>query len=119
MVGVFRNEADMLKLKIIIKELKERFKEVTIDDKASVFNLDLIEAFELGNLLNFSEVIVEGAIARKESRGAHFRTDYPKRDDRNWLKHTLAWKTEDGIKLDHSKEVVIYMDRYPPQERKY
>jgi succinate dehydrogenase / fumarate reductase flavoprotein subunit len=119
MAGVFRNEADMLKLKIIIKELKERFKEVTIDDKASVFNLDLIEAFELGNLLNFSEVIVEGAIARKESRGAHFRTDYPKRDDRNWLRHTLAWKTEDGIKLDHSKEVVIYMDRYPPQERKY
>ena len=119
MVGIFRNEKDMLKMKIIIKELQEHFKEVTIDDRASAFNLDLIEAFELGNLLSFSEVILEGAIARKESRGAHFRTDYPKRDDINWLRHTLAWRTQDGVKLDYSKEVVIYMDRYPPLERKY
>jgi succinate dehydrogenase / fumarate reductase flavoprotein subunit len=119
MAGVFRNEEDMLKLKIIIKELQKRYKEVTIDNKAPVFNLDLIEAFELGNLLNFSEIIIEGAIARKESRGAHYRTDYPKRDDENWLKHTLAWRTEAGVKLDHSKEVVIYMDRFPPLERKY
>lgn len=118
-VGVFRNEEDMLKMRIIIKKLQERFKEVTIDDRASAFNLDLIEAFELGNLLSFSEVILEGAIARKESRGAHFRTDYPKRDDKYCLRHTLAWRTEDGVRLDHSKEVVIYMDRYPPMERKY
>ena len=117
--GVFRSEADMLKLKKIIKELQEQFKNVIIDDKSQAFNLDLIEAFEVGNLLSFSEVIVEGAIARKESRGAHYRSDYPKRDDENWLKHTLAWQTDKGIKLDFSKEVVIYMDRYPPQERKY
>jgi len=119
MAGVFRKEEDMQKLKIIIKELQKRYKEVTIDNKASAFNLDLIEAFELGNLLSFSEVMVEGAIARKESRGAHYRTDYPKRDDENWLRHTLAWRTEAGVKLDHSKEVVIYMDRFPPLERKY
>lgn len=117
--GVFRNEADMLKLKRIIKELQEQFRNVIIDDKCQVFNLDLIEAFEVGNLLSFSEVIVEGAIARQESRGAHYRTDYPKRDDEKWLKHTLAWQTDKGIKLDFSKEVVIYMDRFPPQERKY
>ena len=117
--GVFRTEADMLKLKKIIKELQEQFKNVIIDDKSQVFNLDLIEAFEVGNLLSFSEVIVEGAIARKESRGAHYRSDYPKRDDENWLKHTLAWQTDKGIKLEFSKEVVIYMDRFPPQERKY
>jgi succinate dehydrogenase / fumarate reductase flavoprotein subunit len=117
--GVFRNEAGMLKLKKLIKGLQEQFKNVIIDDKCQVFNLDLIEAFEVGNLLNFSEVIVEGAIARQESRGAHYRTDYPKRDDENWLKHTLAWQTDKGIKLDFSKEVVIYMDRFPPQERKY
>ncbi len=117
--GVFRNEPDMLKLKKIIKELQEQFKNVIIDDKCQVFNLDLIEAFEVGNLLSFSEVIVEGAIARQESRGAHYRTDYPKRDDEKWLKHTLAWQTDKGIKLDFSKEVVIYMDRFPPQERKY
>lgn len=119
LVGVFRNEKDMLKLKGIVKELQERYKEVSIDDKSDTFNLDLLEAFELGNLLSFSEVIVEGAIARKESRGAHYRIDYPKRDDKNWLKHTLAWKTEDGVKLDHTKEVVIYWDRFPPKERKY
>jgi len=117
--GVFRNEKDMLKLKTVIKELQERFKKVTIDDKASTFNLDLIEAFEVGNLLSFSEVMVEGAIARQESRGAHYRTDYTKRDDEKWLRHTLAWQTDKGVKLDHSKEVVIYMDRFPPQERKY
>jgi succinate dehydrogenase / fumarate reductase flavoprotein subunit len=117
--GVFRSEEDMLKLKKIIKELQEQFKNVIIDDKCQVFNLDLIEAFEVGNLLSFSEVIVEGAIARKESRGAHYRTDHPKRDDENWLKHTLAWQTDKGIKLDFSKEVVIYMDRFPPLERKY
>lgn len=117
--GVFRNEKDMLKLKKIIKDLQERYKEVTIADKGSVFNLDLVEAVELGNLLSFSEVIVAGALARKESRGAHFRSDYPKRDDKNWLRHTLAWRTDRGVKLDHSKRVVIYMDRYPPQERKY
>jgi len=119
MVGVFRKEEDMLKLKKVLKELQERYKDVTIDDKSSAFNLDLLEAFELGNLLSFSEVIVEGAIARKESRGAHYRTDYPKRDDKTWLRHTLAWKSKDGVKLDHSKEVLIYMDRFPPQERKY
>ena len=117
--GVFRNEQDMLKLKTVIKELQERFKKVTIDDKASTFNLDLIEAFEVGNLLSFSEVMVEGAIARQESRGAHYRTDYTKRDDEKWLRHTLAWQTDKGVKLDHSKEVIIYMDRFPPQERKY
>ncbi|MCU0286422.1 MAG: succinate dehydrogenase flavoprotein subunit [Acidobacteria bacterium] len=117
--GVFRTEEDMLKLKKIVKELQLRFKEVTIDDKGLAYNLDLQEAFELGNLLSFSEIIVEGALARKESRGAHYRNDYPKRDDQNWLKHTLAWKTADGVKLDHAKDVVVFMDRFPPQERKY
>ncbi len=117
--GVFRCEEDMLKLKKIVNDLQGRFKEVTIDDKGPAYNLDLQEAFELGNLLSFSEIIAEGALARKESRGAHYRNDYPKRDDTNWLKHTLAWKTAEGVKLDHSKDVVIFMDRFPPLERKY
>jgi succinate dehydrogenase / fumarate reductase flavoprotein subunit len=119
LVGVFRKEDDMLKLRGIIKELQERYKNVSIDYKGDIYNMDLFEAFEVGNLLSFSEVMVEGAIARKESRGAHFRVDYPKRDDEKWMKHTLAWKTKDGIKLDHTKEVIIYMDRFPPIERKY
>lgn len=119
LAGVFREEKDMKKLLGTVKDLQERFKKINIDDKGKAFNLDLIEAFEVENLLNFSETIVEGAIARQESRGAHFRTDFPKRDDEKWLRHTLAWKTEKGVKLDHSKEVVIDMDRYPPLERKY
>jgi succinate dehydrogenase / fumarate reductase, flavoprotein subunit len=117
--GVFRTEDEMLKLRTIVKECQERFKNVTIDDKGMSYNMDLIEAFEVQNLLSFSETIVEGAIARKESRGAHFRNDYPTRDDAKWLRHTLAWKTDKGITLDHSKEVVIFWDRYAPQERKY
>jgi succinate dehydrogenase flavoprotein subunit len=119
LVGVYRKEEDMTKLKKIVKDLQERFKHIAIDDKSNAFNLDLLEAFEVDNLLSFSETIVEGALARTESRGAHYRTDFPKRDDKDWLKHTLAWKTEDGVKLDHSKEVVIDMDRFPPLERKY
>jgi len=119
LAGVFREEKDMLKLRKLIKDLQERYRKVTIDDRGEIYNLDLLEGIELGNLLSFSEVLVEGAIARKESRGAHYRRDYPKRDDQNWLKHTLAWKTTDGVKLTHDKEVVLYMDRFPPKERKY
>jgi len=119
MAGVFRCEEDMLKLRGIVKECQEQFKEVTVDDKGLAYNLDLIEAFEVQNLLCFSETIVEGAIARKESRGAHFRNDFPKRDDTNWLRHTLAFRTDKGVTLDHSKEVKIFWDRYAPQERKY
>lgn len=117
--GVYRNEKDMLKLKKIIKTLQKRFKNVTIDDKGDVYNMDLFEAFEVGNLLSFSEVMIEGAIARKESRGAHYRTDFPKRDDKKWMKHTFAWKTATGVKLDHTRKAIIYMDRFPPLERKY
>jgi len=117
-MGVFRNQDDMLKMLAIIKELQERYRQVVVDDRGDVFNLDLIEALELENLLSFSEVIVEGALARQESRGAHFRSDFPKRNDGEWLKHTLAWRRNGKIVLDHSKAVVIY-PQYQPQERKY
>ena len=75
-----------------------------------------MEAIELGHLLEIAEVIVAGAINRTESRGAHWRTDHPKRDDENWLKHTLAWRTDEGVKFDY-KPVVI--TRFQPEERKY
>jgi succinate dehydrogenase / fumarate reductase flavoprotein subunit len=117
-MGVFRNQDDMLKMLAIIKELQERYRQVAVDDHGGAFNLDLIEALELENLLSFSEVIVEGALARKESRGAHFRSDFPKRNDGEWLRHTLAWRRNGKIVLDFSKAVVIY-PQYQPQERKY
>lgn len=117
-MGVFRNQDDMLKMLAVIKELQERYQQVGVDDRGQAFNLDLIEALELENLLSFSEVIVEGALARKESRGAHFRSDFPKRNDGEWLRHTLAWRRNGKIVMDFSKAVVIY-PQYQPQERKY
>jgi len=117
-MGVFRNQDDMLKMLAIVKELQERYTPGGVDDKGQAFTLDLIEALELENLLSFSEGIVEGALARKESRGAHFRSDYPKRNDAEWLRHTLAWRRGGKIVMDFSKAVVIY-PQYQPQERKY
>jgi len=75
-----------------------------------------MEAVELGSMLDFVEPIVVGGIARTESRGAHFRKDFPKRDDERWMKHTLAWKDGDGIRLDYKPVVVT---RFQPEERKY
>jgi len=115
--GVFRVENDLKAQLQYVKELQDRFTRITIDDKNMIFNTDLMEAIEVGHLLEFAELIVAGALERKESRGAHYRKDYEKRDDDNWLKHTLAWRTpEGGVKFDW-REVVI--TRFQPMERKY
>jgi succinate dehydrogenase / fumarate reductase, flavoprotein subunit len=78
--------------------------------------MDLLTAWELGNQLDLAEIITTSAMARTESRGAHAREDYPKRDDVNWLKHTLAWRKDGGIQLRY-KPVVI--TRFQPKERVY
>ena len=115
--GVFRTEEKLVKQKEIIKELKQRYKNIGIDDRSKVFNTDLQEAIELGHMLDFSAFIVEGAILRKESRGSHFRDDFPKRDDENFLNHTYCYLNEDGsIKVDY-KPVTI--GKYKPTERTY
>ncbi len=114
--GVFRNEKDLNSMLDTIHELEHKFKNVHLSCKGKVFNTELMEIIELGNLLEFSDAIVTGALARQECRGAHWRTDHPKRDDVNWLKHTIAFKTEKGIELKY-KPVVI--NKYQPQERKY
>lgn len=115
-MGVFRREQTMRECLATIKELQGRYSRIRIHDKGRVFNTELMEAVELGNMLDFVEPIAVGALARTESRGAHFRTDFPKRDDQNWHRHTLAWKDGDGIRLDY-KPVVI--TRFQPEERKY
>jgi succinate dehydrogenase / fumarate reductase flavoprotein subunit len=81
-----------------------------------VFNTELIAALELGSLLDLAEVIVKGAFAREESRGAHFRKDFPKRNDELWLKHTLAYYREEGSRLEYAP---VNITRYPPKERTY
>ncbi|MCX5912151.1 MAG: succinate dehydrogenase/fumarate reductase flavoprotein subunit, partial [Deltaproteobacteria bacterium] len=100
----------------IIKSLGERFQRVQVGYKGKRLNTELQDVIELGNMLDFVEAIVASGLARTESRGAHSRTDFPKRDDKGWLKHALAWKTDSGIRLDY-KPVVI--TKYKPEERKF
>jgi succinate dehydrogenase / fumarate reductase flavoprotein subunit len=114
--GVFRNEKDLNEMLNLVHSYQERYKHINMMDKGDIFNTDLMEALELSHLLDFSEVIVLGALARRECRGAHWRTDFAKRDDVNWLKHTVAFKTEEGIQLKY-KPVVI--TKYQPMERTY
>ncbi|MGB5057760.1 MAG: hypothetical protein WBO48_03675, partial [Candidatus Promineifilaceae bacterium] len=118
-VGVFRDGERLQVAQQEVKRLQARFTQAQIMDKGRRFNTDLLTAVETEHLLTFSEVIVDSALARTESRGAHYRTDHARRDDAQWLKHTLAHKNgADGPRLDY-KDVTIFWDRYPPEERKY
>ena len=117
--GVFRDNERLSKALSDVKRLQERMQRARIMDKSKRFNTDLLGALETDHLLTFSEVIVSSGLARTESRGAHFRTDHPKRDDDGWLQHTMALKNgSDGPVLSY-RPVTIFWDRYPPQERKY
>jgi len=116
--GIYRDADKLRQAKADVAELERRFANAPVMDKGSRFNTDLLAALETEHLLSFSEVIVEGALARAESRGAHARTDYPGRDDESWLKHTVAHKTAEGPRLSY-KDVNIDWEKYPPQERKY
>jgi succinate dehydrogenase / fumarate reductase flavoprotein subunit len=121
---IFRTEESLKEVTELIETLRARYKNIQIQDKGKRFNTDLLEAVELGFLLDLAEVLVYSARSRHESRGGHMREDYPKRDDENFLVHTMAYLTGDPesaeagehIKLDW-KPVVI--TNYPPMERKY
>jgi len=116
LVGVFRTEEGLSQAVQELKTLRQRFLEVRVSDTNSVFNMELLSTWELGNMLDLALITAESALARKESRGAHAREDYAKRDDTNWMKHTLAWLEEDKVRLEY-KPVVI--TRFEPKERKY
>lgn len=105
--GVFRTEKSLLIQKENIKTLKQRFKNIRIDDKSNTYNTDLQEAIELGHMLDFSAFIVEGAILRKESRGAHYREEYQERDDKNFLKHTMSYMYTNGNLKTEYMDVVL------------
>ncbi|HEX5950313.1 MAG TPA: succinate dehydrogenase flavoprotein subunit [Actinomycetota bacterium] len=114
---VVRTEEGLTKMLGILDELQARYREIRITDKGKLYNTDLMEAVELGFLLDNAEPTVAAALARQESRGAHWRDDFPQRDDENWLKHSLAYREPDGrIRLEYKPVKLGY---YVPAERKY
>jgi len=116
-VGMFRTGEGMQSALETVRELRDRYKHIPLHDQGKVFNSELINLWELGNLLEIAEIVTVSALARTESRGAHAREDFPKRDDVSWLKHTLAWVKPNGeIELCY-KPVVI--TKYQPKERVY
>jgi succinate dehydrogenase / fumarate reductase flavoprotein subunit len=105
--GAFRTKETLQQAIDDIKELRQRFQNIRIKDKSKVFNTELQEAIEFGHMLDYSLFIVESAIARNESRGAHYREDFQARDDENFLKHTMAYMDEAGnITLDYMDVVL-------------
>lgn len=117
-VGVYRDKVGLEKALDKIRELKRRWKDIKILDKDLIYNTELMNAIELKNMLDLAEVVIEGALLREESRGAHYRRDFPKRDDENWLKHTITTydQKEDKPKLDYKPVKILY---WKPVERKY
>ena len=114
--GVFRTEETMGEGIEKLQELRQQYSQIYLDEKDSCWNTELIEALELGNLMIVGEMILTAAINRKESRGAHSREDYPQRDDRNFLKHTLAYYSPAGIDIGY---MPVAIARFEPKERKY
>ncbi len=115
-VGMFRSGTDLEDALKQIRKLRERFSRLRPIGVDKVFNLDLIRTFEVEAMLELAEIITASALARKESRGAHVRLDFPQRDDEHFLKHTLAHCTPEGPKLDYSD---VKITRYKPEARKY
>jgi succinate dehydrogenase / fumarate reductase flavoprotein subunit len=114
--SVYRTEQTLKQAAADIAALRERYERASIQDKGKRYNTDLLEAVELGFLLDLAEVLVATAQARKESRGGHFREDFPNRDDVNFMRHSMAYKDGDEIRLDYKPVTVT---RYQPMERKY
>jgi succinate dehydrogenase flavoprotein subunit len=115
-LAVFRDQAGMQETIHELQELKTRYSRVPVHNKGKVFNTDLIFALELGFMLDCAETIAISALERKESRGAQFRTDYPKRDDENWLKHIVVTKGEIGPEVS---DLPVVVTRWALEERKY
>ena len=114
--AVFRDEAGLTEAHEVIRRLKEEAAVAGVDDRGTVFNQDVLGAIELGYMLDVAECIVLGALERKESRGAQFRTDYPERNDEEWLKHIDLVKGADGPKVSYSP---VTITQWQPEERKY
>ncbi len=115
-VGIFRDEAGIQQALDTVRSLKEQMMNVRVSDQGKAYNTELVNTWELRNLLDIAEVTAHAALMRTESRGAHARTDFPERDDTHWLKHSLSWLKRDGIEMRY-KPVVI--TKHQPQKRTY
>lgn len=115
-VGVFRIQEGMELALAKVRELQERINHVPLVDAGRIFNTEILNIWELKNLLLLAELTTKSALDRKESRGGHAREDYPKRDDGNWLKHSLIWKLDGEIKLSYKP---VQITKYQPKERVY
>jgi succinate dehydrogenase / fumarate reductase, flavoprotein subunit len=117
LAGVVRVEEGLRKMQELLGGLRERFGRAVVQDKGRVYNTDLMEAWELGALLDCAETLVAAALARDESRGGHYREDHPLREDNRWLRHSLAYREDDGaVRLEYKD---VKMGPYEPMERKY
>jgi len=114
--GIYRDEQKMQKTCNTLRILRERFKNILIEDRGSTFNTEVMNALELDFMLDVAETVATSAFKRRESRGSHTRTDFPKRDDENFLKHTLAYRTPEGPRIEY---LPVTITRWQPEERKY
>jgi succinate dehydrogenase / fumarate reductase flavoprotein subunit len=115
-LGVFRSREGIEEGIAKLQALKARFRDIRVEDKGRVFNANLVNVLETENLLELAEVSLVSALPREESRGAHARTDFPGRDDENWLKHTLAIRAEGGVEISYKPVAITH---WKPVERKY
>ena len=115
-VAVFRDEDGLRTALDLVRRLKEEARDVAIDDKGTVFNQDVLGALELDFMLDNAECIVVSAIERKESRGAQYRTDFPARNDDEWLKHITVSMDGDAPEISYSD---VTLTQWEPEERKY
>ena len=114
--SVFRTEETLTTQRDELKQLRERYKNIGVEDKSQRYNTELMEALELGFMLDNAQALVEAALNRTESRGAHSREDYKERDDENWLKHSMVYKEGDAVRIEYKP---VTLGRYEPKPRVY
>jgi fumarate reductase flavoprotein subunit len=114
--GVYRTEESLKEAAEVVAGLKERYRDLALDDHSRAFNTELVSALELGSMLDVAEAVVRSGLERRESRGSHTRRDYPDRDDDRYLKHSLSVATPEGPRIEYGE---VSVTRWPPAERKY